>query len=155
MIRHWDGGVLYYKIYYNYDVLVVPAKKDRFKQQYGNVQRVISQMRSGVPVLLEVDGEVLTDFMIKCDYQYSFVRTIIDNNNTGDAIQQQQGRRRQQQQQLWWQRRSLEGAVEMMKGSTVRKACQQRGLQIAQDYSPNVIGKKFLTAVGYEGGFDC
>jgi hypothetical protein len=100
-------------------------------------------------VLLEVDGEVLTDFMIKYDYQCSFVRTIIKNNTIKDVIQQQR------QQQLWWQRRSLEEAVEMMKDPAMRKACQQHGLQIAQDYSPNVIGKKFLRAVGYEGGFDC
>lgn len=132
-------GRLYYELFWMYDVLVIPVKRqNRFKLKYGNVQRAASQMRSGVPVLLEVFAEVVQDFMERYNYTCAFVtdphnRT---NNNTRN----------------YW---SFDEAVEAMKSPQLRRKCQSEGLRIVRDYSPSQIARKHLRALGYPGPFTC
>jgi hypothetical protein len=133
-------GKLYYNLFQQYDVMVALAKNNLQKLRYGNVQRIVSQMRSGVPVLVEVRGAVLDHFMDKYKYKCAFQRV--------DTYKEY----RNESQSPYM---TFEEAVEKMKDSELRKECQQHGLKIAREYSPNVIGKKFLKAVGYNGDFQC
>jgi len=134
------AGMLYYNVFRNFDALVVLAKNHTMKLQYGNVQRAVSQMRSGVPVLMEIRGRVFQDFMDQYNYSCAFRRY----NDEGTY---QYGHNRVSM--------SFDEAVEHLKNEDVRKECQRQGLEIVKDYSPSKIGQKFLKAVGYEGGFDC
>jgi hypothetical protein len=125
-------GKLYYNLFQKYDVMVALAKNNTNKLLYGNVQRIVSQMRSGVPVLVEVLGPVLQEFVDRYNYTCAFQRYHLDLPYL-----------------------SFGEAVEMMKDPDVRRRCQSHGLSIAKDFSPNTIGKKFLRAVGYNGKFEC
>ncbi|KAG7339672.1 hypothetical protein IV203_025284 [Nitzschia inconspicua] len=125
-------GKLYYNLFRQYDALVALAKNNTHKLLYGNVQRIVSQMRSGVPVLVEVWGPVLQEFVDKYNYTCTFQREHPD---------------------LLYM--TFQEAVEMMKDPKIRTQCQMEGLEIAKDFSPNQIGKKFLRAVGYDGKFHC
>lgn len=150
----WGTGRLYYHLFRTYDVMVVPAKNHPMKLKYGNVQRAVSQMRSGVPVLLEVWGEVMEDFMSKYGYKCAFAR----HEMTGKFQLYQDGTQLKKNVNTTMTRSSFwtwEQAVEEMKKAEVRRECQQQGLEIAKDYSPTTIGKKFLRAVGYDGPFEC
>eukprot|EP00980_Cylindrotheca_fusiformis_P019248 scaffold6568_cov144-Cylindrotheca_fusiformis.AAC.3 len=132
-------GRLYYELFWKYDVLVVPVKTaNKPKLRYGNVQRAVSQMRSGVPILLEIYGEVLEDFVDKYNYTCAYIM----NNRT---LVSKPIRR-------YW---TFDEATEAMKSVAIRRQCQEEGLQIVRDYSPNVIAKKHLRALGYEGEFQC
>ncbi|KAL3911574.1 MAG: hypothetical protein SGILL_007227 [Bacillariaceae sp.] len=131
-------GKLYFNLFQKYDVLVALAKNHRKKLRYGNVQRIVSQFRSGVPVLVEVRGEVLRHFMDKYNYMCAFERDY-------------SGKASNYSSSLW----TFEEAVQHMKDPAVRRECQRQGLEIAKDYSPNAIGKKFLKALGYAGEFQC
>ena len=136
-------GRLYYELFWMYDVLVVPVKMAfRPKLRYGNVQRAVSQMRSGVPVLLEIYGEVLEEFMNMYNYTCAFVRS---SRSTTDLPHHGKGR------QYW----TFEEAARAMKSKTLREQCQKEGLRIAQDYSPQAIAQKQLRALGYKGNFNC
>lgn len=126
------AGKLYYNLFQQYDVLVAVAKNNTDKLKYGNVQRIVSQMRSGVPVLVDVWGPVLEEFVDKYNYTCTFRRDHL---------------------QLHYP--TFLEAVEAMKNPELRRACQLQGLEIAKDYSPNTIGKKFLRSVGYNGEFQC
>jgi hypothetical protein len=129
-------GKLYYDIFQKYDALVVLAKNHTMKLDYGNVQRAISQMRSGVPVLVEIRGQVLQDFMDRYNYTCAFVRYEEMRNNN---------------RRLW----SFNEAVEKLKDVNIRRECQRQGLEIVKDYSPSKIAQKFLRTVGYKGAFSC
>ncbi|KAL3940903.1 MAG: hypothetical protein SGBAC_004646 [Bacillariaceae sp.] len=132
-------GRIYYEIFWKYDMLVVPAKTARReKLRYGNVQRAISQMRSGVPVLLEINGEVFQDFLIAHNYTCVYVM-----NN---ALLPLKMTRR-----LW----SFDEALEAMKSSRIRQQCQDEGLEIVKHYSPSTIVEKELRLIGYDGEFNC
>ncbi|VEU42357.1 unnamed protein product [Pseudo-nitzschia multistriata] len=131
-------GMLYYNLFRKFDALVVLAKNHTDKLEYGNVQRAISQMRSGVPILLEVRGRVFEDFMDKYNYSCAFRRY-------------NDGRTSQKTRPLM----SFDEAVEKMKSPEIRRQCQVQGLEIVKDYSPSKIGQKFLKAVGYHGEFQC
>jgi hypothetical protein len=133
-------GMLYYNIFRKYDALVVLAKNHTMKLNYGNVQRTVSQMRSGVPVLVEIRGKVLEDFIKRYNYTCAFQRY---RNEV--SISKNAGRN------LW----SFDEAVENLKIAAVRKECQRQGLEIIKDYSPSQIGQKFLKTVGYKGEFLC
>ena len=138
--RQLGAGMLYYNTFRKFDALVVLAKNHSMKLEYGNVQRAISQMRSGVPVLLEVRGRVLEDFMNLYNYSCAFRRyhhepTII-NQSYGSLP-------------------SFNEAVEKLKNPEARLDCQRQGLEIVNDYSPSKIGQKFLKTVGYRGEFLC
>jgi hypothetical protein len=128
----YGPGKLYYDLFQNYDVLVALAKNNTFKLHFGNVQRIVSQMRSGVPVLVEVWGPVLQNFVEKYNYPCAFQREHPQLPYLG-----------------------FREAMEKMKDPAARRECQHQGLEIAKDYSPTVIGKKFLRAVGYAGDFQC
>lgn len=133
-------GMLYYNVFRKFDALVVLAKNDSMKLQYGNVQRAISQMRSGVPVLLEVRGRVFEDFMNLYNYSCAFRRyhdePIVTLEQSVPLM-------------------TFDEAVEQLKNPEVRRDCQRQGLEIVKDYSPSKIGQKFLKAVGYSGDFLC
>ncbi|KAL3914538.1 MAG: hypothetical protein SGILL_006068, partial [Bacillariaceae sp.] len=131
-------GKLYYNLFRKYDALVVLAKNHTDKLTYGNVQRTVSQMRSGVPVLVEIRGKVLEDFMQQYNYTCAFQRYPSEIVNL-------KGRK------LW----SFQEAVEQLKDVKIRRKCQLEGLNIARSYSPNAIGQKFLRIVGYQGDFQC
>jgi hypothetical protein len=132
-------GRLYYELFWKYDVLVIPVKTATMpKLRYGNVQRAVSQMRSGVPVLLEIYGEVLEDFMDTYNYTCAYIM----NNTTLVSSTKRQ----------YW---TFEEATEAMKSAELRRKCQEEGLRIVRDYSPSAIAKKQLRALGYEGEFNC
>jgi hypothetical protein len=144
----WGHGMLYYHLFWQYDVLVVPAKNHTQKLKYGNVQRAVSQMRSGVPVLVEVWGPVMEDFVVKYNYtRCSFVQHRPTTGSSSLSDTDDDPQQNSHTPKFW----SWEEAVEFMMDPLLRRECQERGLQIAQDYSPSTIGKKFLKAVGYEG----
>ncbi|KAG7345887.1 hypothetical protein IV203_004954 [Nitzschia inconspicua] len=126
------AGKLYYNLFHQYDVLVALAMNNTDKLRYGNVQRTVSQMRSGVPVLVEIWGPVLQEFIDKYNYTCTF--------------------QREHPNQPYM---TFQGAVKMMKDPAVRTQCQMEGLEIAKEFSPNRIGKKLLRAVGYNGKFWC
>jgi hypothetical protein len=129
-------GKLYYDVFRKYDALVVLAKNHTMKLNYGNVQRTISQMRSGVPVLVEIRGQVLEDFIQRYNYTCAFQRY----REIGSTINN-----------LW----SFDEAVEKLKDVKIRRECQRQGLEIIKDYSPSKIGQKFLRILGYQGKFSC
>jgi len=128
-------GMLYYNVFRKFDALVVLAKNDTMKLEYGNVQRAVSQMRSGVPVLLEIRGRVLEDFAKRYNYTCVFKRY----HNHG----------------IEKRYRSFNEAVMQLTRPEIRKHCQEQGLAIVKDYAPSKIGEKFLRAVGYSGAFSC
>jgi hypothetical protein len=136
------AGMLYYNVFQKFDALVVLAKNDSMKLDYGNVQRAVSQMRSGVPILLEIRGKVLEDFVERYNYTCIFQRYHDYESTRGSALH---GR-------TYW---SFNDAVEQLKRPEIRKKCQEQGLMIINDYSPSKIAQKFLKTVGYEGGFNC
>jgi hypothetical protein len=141
-------GKLYYNIFQNFDVLVVLTKNDIQKIRYGNIQRTISQMRSGVPVLVEIRGRVLHDFMDKYNYTCAFQRypDDFDDGNTKENTIDLTSTRK------YW---TFDEAIEGMRKADVRRKCQRQGLDIVKDYSPSKIGQKFLRTVGYKGDFVC
>jgi len=139
------SGRVYYEMFWKFDALIVPAKLNRRKKlggreklRYGNVQRAISQMRSGVPVLLEINGEVFQDFLIAHNYTCVFVRE--------NAILPLKMTRH-----IW----SLDEAIVAMKSVETRQKCQDEGLEIVKYYSPGAIVEKELRFIGYEDEFDC
>lgn len=134
--NHGPTGRIYFELFWKYDVLVVPAKvASPQKMMYGNVQRAVSQMRSGVPVLLEIRGQVLEDFMRTYNYSCSFDSTV-------------SGAR-------YGKYPSFDVAVRKMKSYETRRACQLEGVNIASDYSPTKIVSRELQIIGYEGHFNC
>ena len=122
-------GRLYYELFWMYDILVVPAKVG-VQLKYGSVQRATSQMRSGVPVLVEAYEGAQQDFVDAYNYTCSYSET----------------------NPAYW---TFDEAVEAMKSVEIRKKCQEEGLKIAMDNSPNSIAKKQLTTLGYRGRFKC
>lgn len=144
--EHLGHGRLYYELFWNFDVLVIPVKRQNVpKLKYGNVQRAVSQMRSGVPVLMEVHEEVVEDFMDRYNYTCAFKDTENFDDET-DGANISKARRK------YW---SFDQAVNAMKNPQLRKRCQEEGLRIAKDYSPSQIARKHLRALGYAGDFTC
>lgn len=135
-------GMLYFNVFRKFDALVVLAKNDTMKLEYGNVQRAISQMRSGVPVLLEIRGRVLEDFAEHYNYSCTFQRYHDDSRIERSTNQKNQYR-------------SFDEAILHLKRPENRKECQEQGLAIIEDYSPSIIAQKYLRAVGYSGDFWC
>merc|ERR1739845_220514 len=100
--------------------------------RYGNAQRALSQMRSGVPVLVEVKGFVMEDFMRAYNYTCAYTMD-------------------RKKRQYW----SFREGVEAMKNPDLRKKCQEEGLRISSNFSPNRIAEKHLRTLGYKGNFTC
>jgi hypothetical protein len=111
-------GKLYYNLFQRYDVLVALAKNNGKKLRYGNMQRIVSQTRSGVPILVGVRGNVLEDFMEKYKYKCAFQLEIPSFFP------------------------AFEETVQNMEDPKIRRECQRQVLKIAKNYSPKVIGKK-------------
>lgn len=127
-------GRLYDEVFWQYHVAVVPTKTcSKPKLKYGSMQRALSQMRSGVPVLLEVHGPVRHAFVEK--YGYSCVFT--SDPNFEDEFP------------------TFEQAVEQMRSPQKRQKCQQEGLTISHQYSPATIVEQELRLLGYTGNFAC
>ena len=149
-------GRLYYELFWKFDVLVIPVKRQSQlpKLRYGNVQRAVSQMRSGVPVLLELGGEVLEEFMDRYNYTCVFVTNQTETSSTYNATEtppslsipkSKAGRK-------YW---TFDEASIAMKDPNLRRQCQQEGLAIVKDYSPSRIAQKHLRALGYQDEFVC
>ena len=136
------AGMLYYNVFRKFDALVVLAKNDSMKLDYGNVQRAVSQMRSGVPILLEIRGKVLENFVERYNYTCIFQRYHDYASIRKSALNEIS----------YW---SFTEAVEQLKRPEIRKKCQEQGLMIVNDYSPSRIAQKFLKTVGYKGEFNC
>jgi hypothetical protein len=151
------SGRLYYSLFQKYDVLVALAKHDPLKLKYGNIQRIVSQMRSGVPVLVEVKGAVLSDFVNQYpDYPCIFQRhEDVADASSGAMLHSALSEDDTSPASSSFEYPTFEQAIIKMKDPYVRKLCQQMGLEIAKDYSPNIIGKKFLKVLGYQGEFQC
>lgn len=139
-LRHLGPGMLYYNVFREFDALVVLAKNHTMKLAYGNVQRAVSQMRSGVPVLIEIRGKVFEDFMDRYNYSCAFRRYYDEGTSEHERSRSLM---------------TFNQAVEQLKDPRVRRDCQQQGLEIIKDYSPSKIGQKFLKTVGYQGDFLC
>ena len=136
-------GMLYYNVFRKFDALVVLAKNDTMKLEYGNVQRAVSQMRSGVPVLLEIQGTVLEDFATRYNYTCTFSRNRDIPTMTKRTVTEAN------------KYNTFDEAIALIAQPKIRKQCQQEGLAIVEDYSPSKIAQKFLRAVGYSGDFSC
>mmetsp|Transcript_10277 Transcript_10277/g.24642 ORF Transcript_10277/g.24642 Transcript_10277/m.24642 type:complete len:395 (+) Transcript_10277:63-1247(+) len=129
-------GRLYFELFWKFDVLVIPAKvSNSQKIVYGNVQRAVSQMRSGVPVLLEIAGPVLEDFMDIYNY------TCVFSNGRGDNIRRN-----------YW---TFDEATAAMRSMVLRETCRDEGLRIAKYYSPKNIVRRELRILGYRGSYQC
>jgi hypothetical protein len=111
-------GYLYRNLFQKYHLLVAYAKNGP-KLDFGNVQRIVSQMRSGVPVLIEDRGYAHSEFIRKYSYPCKF---------TDDQ--------------------SFQEMLERMKSPLVRQECQRLGIEICKDYSPRAIVGEFLRVLG-------
>jgi hypothetical protein len=111
-------GYLYRNLFQKYHLLVAYAK-NMPKLKFGNVQRIVSQMRSGVPVLVEDRGYAHSEFIRKYSYPCKF---------TDDQ--------------------SFQEMLERMKSPLVRQECQRLGIEICKDYSPHTIIREFLRVLG-------
>eukprot|EP00535_Pseudo-nitzschia_heimii_P004221 CAMPEP_0197188292 /NCGR_PEP_ID=MMETSP1423-20130617/17563_1 /TAXON_ID=476441 /ORGANISM="Pseudo-nitzschia heimii, Strain UNC1101" /LENGTH=207 /DNA_ID=CAMNT_0042640091 /DNA_START=832 /DNA_END=1452 /DNA_ORIENTATION=- len=122
-------GLLYYNVFRKFDALVVLAKNDSMKLEYGNVQRAVSQMRSGVPVLIEIRGSVLEDFVEKYNYTCAFRRhdNGIFKKSSGEVKYM-----------------SFQEAVLQLMQPETRKQCQEEAVAIVRDYTPSKIAQNFL-----------
>lgn len=126
----YGSGMLYYHVFRKFDVLIVTPKKWFTKLRFGSIQRITSQMRSGVPVLVEVDGLAFETFVDEYNYTCAFS----ESNNKYP---------------------SLDESLLRLKDASYRKDCQQRGLEIARDFSPSQMGKRLLNVLGYTGDIQC
>lgn len=114
-------GYIYQHLFRQYHVLLLLVKSGP-KQRFGNVQRIVSQMRSGVPVWIERKGAAFEEFIDH--YQYPCVFTMNEWNNNNE---------------LW----------ENMWSTEKRKECQTMAERITADYSPRSIVKQYLDVLGY------
>merc|ERR1711862_58388 len=129
-------GRLYYEVFWMYDVLVVPVKThDRAKVKYGTVQRMTSQTRSGVPVLIEINGYVTENFMEKYNYSCAFSETETMHDT-----------------RRYW---TFREAVEAMKSEDLRKKCQEEASKISSEFSTQKMAQKLARTLVYGGEFQC
>jgi len=94
-------GFLYRNLFRQFHVLVIYPKPGK-KMKYNSYQRVVSQMRSGVPVLMDCRGENHQDFCQRYRYPCNF---------TDQA--------------------SFTDMLERMKDVKLRKECQHMGIEIS------------------------
>ncbi|KAL7470649.1 hypothetical protein ACHAXS_010894 [Conticribra weissflogii] len=128
--NEYGAGMLYYHVFRTFDVMIVTPKGTRDKLRYGSIQRIVSVMKSSVPVLVEVQGPAFEQFVD--GYEYPCVYS-----KEGDKYP------------------SLEEALERLKDVSARKKCQDVGLRIARDFDPDVMVKQLLNTLGYYGDFEC
>jgi hypothetical protein len=95
---------LYQEFFRQYDILVSFAKSGP-KNRYNNMQRSISQMRSGTPVLLDCNGAAHADFCKLFRYPCTFVDV-----------------------ESFW------SELERMKSPERRRECQQKGIEITSEW---------------------
>ncbi|KAL7471126.1 hypothetical protein ACHAXS_011418 [Conticribra weissflogii] len=132
--NEYGTGMLYYNVFRTlFDVMVVTPKRRYDKLMYGSIQRIVSVMRSGVPVLVEVRGPAFEMFVDGYGYSCVYAETSYGIKKYG----------------------TLEDALEKMHDASMRKQCQEEGLKIAEDFSPSVMAKQLLVTLGYEGEFEC
>jgi hypothetical protein len=112
------AGYLYSNLFQKYHILVTYAKNGP-KLEFGNVQRIVSEMRSGVPVLIEDRGYAHSSFI----QQYSYPCKFTDE-------------------------KSFQEMLERMKSPLLRKECQRLGIEICKDYSPRTIVREYLRVLG-------
>jgi len=131
-------GYVYNRLYRYFDALVVYVKGGRFKWRFGSVQRIVNQMHSGVPVLVQALG-IFETFVRKHQYACGFTvaSTTSNDSDTKPAAYPNLT-------QLLARLRDDFG---------LRKKCQQQGLEISSHYSQSIIGRATLRAAGYQGEF--
>ncbi|KAL7473121.1 hypothetical protein ACHAXS_013516 [Conticribra weissflogii] len=123
-------GMLYYHVFRTFDVMIVTPKESPEKLRYGSIQRIVSVMKSGVPVLVEVQGPAFEKFVDGYDYSCVY-------SKEGDKYP------------------SLKEALGNLTDVAARKKCQDEGLRIAEDFDPDVVVKLLLNTLGYDGEFEC
>jgi len=111
-------GYLYQHLFRQYDALIAYPKRN-FKLVANSMQRVVSQMRSGVPVLVQCFGAAHEDFCESTGYTCTF-----------------RGKE------------DLSVLLDRLRDVSLRRQCQSEGLAIASDYSPQKIVPIFLQALG-------
>lgn len=127
-------SLAYHEVFKSYDALVVFSKrKDKQKLQYGSFQRVLNQMRSGVPVLVEKYGYVHSSLIDHFNYTCSFT---MEEQNTS----------------TWSLREAL---LNLKQNDYIWKSCRKEGLMISQKFSPSWYGRTMLRSMGYQGHFLC
>lgn len=120
-------GYVYQQLFRQYDLLVVPAKtNETLKDKYGSTQRVTSQMRSGVPVLVQRYGPALSEFIDTYGYPCTFGKSDVPE---ADAF--------------------FQAMLELVKSVDARRQCQKLAGPITSDYSPERIIQNLLEALGY------
>jgi len=107
------------------------------KQKYGSVQRIVNQMHSGVPVLVEAVG--IFESLVR---QYHYSCAFVDPRTRRRAHGSTNNAYYPNLTHLLARVRDDYG---------LRQTCRQEGLQIARHYTPSVIGKATLRAAGYTG----
>ena len=133
-------GMLYQNLFRQYDFLVLYPKANEEKLRFGNVQRVVSQMRSGTPVLVEARGPVFEDFVKLYDYKCAFQRV-----QTFTGVADGKDRRKFP---------DYRSAISMMMDPNVRQECRDHALEITKDFSPFAISGKLLRTLGYKGNVE-
>mmetsp|Transcript_7091 Transcript_7091/g.15304 ORF Transcript_7091/g.15304 Transcript_7091/m.15304 type:complete len:451 (-) Transcript_7091:7-1359(-) len=132
--NEYGTGMLYYSVFRTlFDVMIVTPKRRFDKLTYGSIQRIVSVMKSGVPVLVEVRGPAFEMFVDRYGYSCVYAENPIGIKKYG----------------------TLEDALKKMHDANARKQCQEEGLKIAEDFSPSVMAKRLLVTLGYKGDFKC
>jgi hypothetical protein len=93
-------GFLYQQLFRQYHVLVAFAKSGD-KLKYGNVQRIVSQMRSGVPILVEDRGDAFHEFITSYSYSCTFQPTDESFRHALERMKFTSLRQKYQQQAVW------------------------------------------------------
>ncbi len=122
-------GILYYDLFRTFDVMIITPKPYK-KQCYGSIQRITLAMKSWVPVLVEAKGPVFEAFVDRYNYPCVYA-------DSGGKYP------------------TLREALVSMQNVTMRIKCQNEGLHIAEDFSPEFLIKKLLHTMGYEGSYEC
>jgi len=145
MIAEGGIGLVYNQLFRYFDVLVVFMKGNPLKRKYTSVQRVVNQMHSGVPVLVEARG-VFGTFVKEHEYPCHFYSdsdlaqlAAADAANATASAAPTKPR--------WTLEQAL---VEMKTNYELRQTCQRRGIEISNQFSPSMIGQAMLQALGYD-----
>ena len=123
----YGTGKLYIEVFQHFDVLVVSPKRGA-KMEYGSIQRITSQMRSGTPVLVEREGGAFKRFLDQYNYSCVF------SNGNNEYM-------------------TFDEALLLMRDVEFRRKCRREGLRISSEFSPAKIWMQFLRVLGYMG--DC
>eukprot|EP00522_Entomoneis_paludosa_P006312 CAMPEP_0172448396 /NCGR_PEP_ID=MMETSP1065-20121228/7421_1 /TAXON_ID=265537 /ORGANISM="Amphiprora paludosa, Strain CCMP125" /LENGTH=359 /DNA_ID=CAMNT_0013199875 /DNA_START=120 /DNA_END=1199 /DNA_ORIENTATION=+ len=109
---------LFMLLFRQFDVLLVLGKTDGPKLYFNSAHRAVSQMRSGVPIVLECTP---SQQHLCLEYPCHF--------DTGNSTQ-------------------LKAVLERMKNVSVRQDCVDKGIEITKKYTPKRVIDDYLTIIG-------